>query len=312
MNIEIDYCGTGQQQSPIEIKSNSTAICRNKCNLLFYYRGSRCNIVRNNRNLYLLYDNGSYVSYNGKRFELERISFSNPGSHIIDGKSGNLECFLFHRAPDTGNLLIVSVILEINEASSPSKGFFDNWTHFIPTTDNAEATNNMSSEWNIFNVLPATKGFYVYNGSIIQPPCTEGATWVVLSTMTNISQSSYAKIIAVIGTNSRKAQPINKRTVQFNPNTQDKNNKNQSSAILCLTDKEIEERCAKIYKPGSANEKPSIFGNCKLLVAIIIILVFIFILTAVVLYKMGVFDKLANKIKPMANSSFELKGIGQN
>lgn len=141
----------------------------------------------------------------------------------------------------------------------------------------------------------------------MQPPCTEGATWIVMATMTNISQSSYAKIISVIGTNSRKAQPINKRTVQFNPNTQDKNNKNQSSAILCLTDKEIQERCAKIYKPGG--EKPSIFGDCKLLVAIIIILVFVFILTAVYLYKMGVFDKLANKIK---TSSVELKGIGQN
>lgn len=309
MSIEIDLCGNGQQQSPIEIKSNNAVICRSKCNLLFYYRGSRCNIIRNGRNLVLNYDSGSHVIYNGNIYELERISFSNPGSHIIDGTSGALECHLYHKAPDTGQILVIAILYEVNEASSPSRGFFDNWSHLIPVAQDKEVITNMSSEWNIFNSLPEIKSFFVYNGSIIQYPCTEGATWIVMSKFANISDISYKKIVSVIGDNARKVQALNNRTVLFNPNSSDKNNQNQSNPIMCMTDKELEARCAKISK--SESRKQTLFGDSKLLISIIIILVFMFVLIVVLLYKLGTFQQIVDNLKPIIKSPVEIKGIGQ-
>ena len=310
MSVEIDLCGNGQQQSPIEIKSKDAVICRNKCNLLFYYRGSKCNIIRNGRSFVLDYDNGSHVIYNGNIYELERISFSNPGSHIIDGKNGTIECHLYHKAPDTGQVLILAIIYEINEASSPSRVFFDNWTHLIPSALDKEVITNMSSEWNIFNALPEIKGFYSYNGSIIQFPCSEGATWIVMSSFSNISDASYKKIVGVIGVNARKAQRLNNRTVLFNPNSSDKNNQNQSNPIMCMTDKELEARCSKINK--NEIKKQSLFGDSKLLISIIIILLFMFVLVIVVLYKLGLFEKIIGSLKPMVVTPIEINGIGQN
>lgn len=309
MSVEIDLCGNGQQQSPIEIKSNNAVICRSKCNLLFYYRGSRCNIIRNGRSLVLDYDSGSHIIYNGSIYELERISFTNPGSHIIDGSNSALECHLYHKAPDTGQILILAILYEINEASSPSRGFFDNWTQLIPTSQDKEINTNMSSEWNIFNALPEIKSFFIYNGSIIQYPCSEGATWIVMSKFANISDVSYKKIVSVIGDNSRKVQAINNRTVLFNPNSSDKNNQNQSNPIMCMTDKELEVKCAKINKVDT--KKQSLFGDTKLLISIIIILVFMFVLIIVLLYKIGVFENIVDHLKPIIKSPIGIKGIGQ-
>jgi len=310
MSIEIDLCGNGQQQSPIDIKSNTAIICRSKCNLLFYYRGSRCNIIRNGRSLILNYDNGSYIIYNGSTYELERVSFSNPGSHIIDGTSGTLECHLYHKAPDTGQILIIAIPYEINEASSPSRLFYDNWTHLIPTTIDKEINSNMSSEWNIFNALPEIKSFYMYNGSIIQFPCSEGAIWIVMSKFANISNVSYNKIVGVIGDNARKTQALNNRTILFNPNSSDRNNQNQSNPIMCMTDKELQDRCAKMNKTNI--QRQTLFGDSKLLISIIIILVFMFVLIIVLLYKLGTFQQIIESLKPVIKSSVEIKGIGQS
>jgi carbonic anhydrase len=309
MSIEIDLCGNGQQQSPINLTSNTAVVCRSRCNLLFHYRGSRCNIVRSGRTLVLNYDTGSHIIYNGSIYELERISFTNPGSHIIDGTSGTLECHLYHKAPDTGQILIIAIPYEINESSSPSRLFYDNWTHLIPTTTDREINSNMSSEWNIFSALPEIKSFYVYNGSIIQFPCSEGATWVVMSKFANISDNSYKKIVNVIGDNARKTQALNNRTILFNPNSSDRNNQNLSNPIMCMTDKELETRCAKINRTTVRNQ--TLFGDTKLLISIIIILVFMFVLIVVLLYKLGTFHQIVESLKPIIKSPVEIKGIGQ-
>jgi uncharacterized membrane protein len=168
----------------------------------------------------------------------------------------------------------------------------------------------MSSEWNIFNALPEIKGFYSYNGSIIKFPCSEGATWIVMSSFSNISDASYKKIVGVIGENARKAQRLNNRTVLFNPNSSDKNNQNQSNPIMCMTDKELEARCSKINK--NEIKKQSLFGDSKLLISIIIILLFMFVLVIGVLYKLGIFEKIIGSLKPMVGTSIEINGIGQN
>lgn len=307
--VEINYCSKGMFQSPIEINSSQTQVCRSKCNLLFYYRGSRCNIVRSGRTLLLNYDGGSHLVYNGNIYELERISFTSPASHIIDKTKGAMECQLYHKAPDTGKILVLSIILEVNEASSPSKAFFDNWTYLIPTSQDKEVVVNMASEWNIFTTLPEIKSFFVYDGSLIQQPCTEGVVWIVMSKFANISDQSYKKILSVIGDNARQVQPTNSRAVLFNPNSSNKNNLNQSNPITCLTEAEMRDKCMKMFQ--TSENKKQTYGNPKLLMSIIIIMVFLFVLLVVVSYKFGLFEKLKDALKPVVQSAVEIKGIGQ-
>lgn len=295
---DIDQCDNGQFQSPIHIDSNNIIRCRNKCNLLFYYRGSRCNIFRDGKILYIEYDKGSHVIYNGEIYELNKISFTTPSSHRIDKTTGNMEVQLYHKAPDTGKVLILSIIYEINEASSKSKAFFDNFTYLIPKT-NGDKHINMSSEWNIFYVLPEAKGFYTYEGSLINRPCSESITWIIFSQFANISDQSYRRISEIIGSNARKIQPLNNRTISYNSNTSSTNNINQSNPIICLTDKELQIKCNAMNNRQEKIDKT--FGNAKILLSILTILSFFFIIVLVLLLKFGIIDKMITSIKNTTN-----------
>lgn len=310
MEQQTTVCTSGVSQSPIEIISQEAVLCRNKCNLLFYYRSSRCHLIRQGRSLLLDYDEGSHVIFNGDIYELEKISFTNPSSHIIDKSSGAMEMHLYHRAPDTGKILVIAIIYEVNEASSLSRVFFDNWTHLIPTTEDKEVLVTMSSEWNVFQAIPEIKSFYTYDGSLVQQPCTESITWIVFAKFANISEGSYNKIVSVIGDNARKVQSTNKRTVLFNPNSSNRTNINQSNPIFCLTDEQLRNRCAALN--GDKNKNESRYGNTKLLMSIIIILVFLFILFLCILYKFGFFKKIAESVRPAMNGKIGIKGIGNS
>jgi len=56
-------CVTGKEQSPINIISKNSKTCGITCELTFYYRNSKCNIIRLPKNIVLDYDVGSYVTY---------------------------------------------------------------------------------------------------------------------------------------------------------------------------------------------------------------------------------------------------------
>ncbi len=64
------------------------------------------------------------------------------------------------------------------------------------------------------NFLPATHGYYRFNGSLMTPPCTEGVRWVVLKDIQQASAQQIANFAALMGyTNNRPVQATNARLV---------------------------------------------------------------------------------------------------
>lgn len=285
----IDMCKSGTNQSPIQLDTKTAKTCNNKCKLLFYYRSSRCNLVRSGKYFYIDYDKGSHVVYNGEVFELEKISFTSPTSHKIDNSSGILEAHLYHKSQTSGETLIIAILYEVNEASSKSKVFFDNFINFIPRSDSS-ITINMNSDWDAFYMIPVQKSFFTYSGSLVNYPCTENVTWIVFSNFANVSDMTYRKITGIIGVNARQLQSSIKRNVLYNSNTSSRNGTNQANPILCMTEKELKERCSAISKKVENNSK--MYGDVKILISLLVIITFLFILTIVVFIKFGVFDKL--------------------
>ena len=60
----VNVCVKGNQQSPIDIKSKKAVKCGALCDLVFYYRTSKCNLINTKKNIIMDYDNGSYILYN--------------------------------------------------------------------------------------------------------------------------------------------------------------------------------------------------------------------------------------------------------
>lgn len=289
-----DTCQNGKLQAPINIRTSKTKQCEGNCELSFYYRSSICSIQNNAGNLVLDYDAGSYVNYNTLVYELDKISFTNPASNKVDGSTYPMEMFIWHKSMDIGKVLIISVFLDINDATSKSKDFFDILSNALPKNSGEERNYNTPEDWNIYNALPENKAFYLYSGSLPQAPCTENVTWIVMDSAVNISNAVFTNIKNIIGKNSRQIQRNNNRTIYYNPNNEAKNKRNYGSKLRCYTDAELRSKCKCMCKDSqTVNMYPNI--NTKLLlIAFIFLLVFLFVYIAV---QMGLFSGILGKLR---------------
>ena len=241
-----NICANGQRQSPINIKTSDIVKCNVLCDLVFYYRTSKCNIVHVDNDIILEYDSGSYVTYNSNIYELNKIAFTVPASHKIDNFSYPAEAQLYHRSTDTGELLIISVFLDVNDATSKSRMFFDMFADIIPLKSGQRSTVNTGDTWNIYHIIPEAKSFYNYKGSLPRSPCSENILWVVFDNSINCSTNFFDKLKIAIPSNARSLQNINGRTIYFNINNNDKNKRNYGDSMRCYEDKEFREQCSKL------------------------------------------------------------------
>ena len=115
---------------------------------------------------------------------------------------------------------------------------------------------------------------------------------------------TYRKITGIIGVNARQIQQLNKRDVFYNSNTSSRNGTNQANPILCMTDKELKERCSAISNKNENNTK--MYGDTKILISLLVIITFLFILTVVVFIKFGVFDKLISAFNDVMSKPIDL------
>jgi carbonic anhydrase len=74
---------------------------------------------------------------------------------------------------------------------------------------------------NAKDLLPRSRSYYQYSGSLTTPPCTEGVRWQVLKQPVQVSQSAVDKIHEIIGLfpgyagfdNNRPVRPLNDRPI---------------------------------------------------------------------------------------------------
>lgn len=289
-----NLCKDGSQQSPINIKSSIAAQCEGLCELLFYYRSSSCNMVNMGGNIILDYDAGSYVIYNTIVYELDKISFTTPSSNQVDGSSYGAEMFLYHKSTDLGKVLIVSVFLDVNDATSKSKSFFDILANTFPNTHGQEKSYNTPEDWNVYHAVPESKPFYTYTGSLLQSPCTENVTWIVMDTPVNISNAAYANLKTQTGKNTRKLQNVNGRAIYYNPNTGAKNAKNYGSKLRCYTDEELRKACRCMA--GKQDTHNSLFGIGIKTGLLLLFLITFIILVLYIGFHQGIFKGIVGKL----------------
>ena len=107
---EYALCGTGTLQSPIDIVDKDV---RNGDlpALLFNYKPSPLRIVDEGHTLQINYAPDSWVTVNGKRYELVSIEFHKPSEVKVNGKGQEMEVDLMHKDKD-GKIAIIAVQLD--------------------------------------------------------------------------------------------------------------------------------------------------------------------------------------------------------
>ena len=199
-------CGTGSLQSPIDIP-DADVRKGDIPPLLFNYKSAPLRIIDNGHTIEVMYPPGSFLTVDGKRYELVQFHFHKPSEEKVSGKGHDMVAHLVHKG-DGGKLAVVAVFLDQGNDNELIKTVWKN----LPATKGKEVVVD-SAQINALQLLPKNKDYYRYEGSLTTPPCTENVTWLVLKTPTQISGEEIARFGRIYPNNARPVQPRNDRDI---------------------------------------------------------------------------------------------------
>ena len=139
--------------------------------------------------------------------ELKQFHFHSPSEHTIAGKSYAMEMHFVHADQD-GGFLVVGVLIQEGEEHPVLNQL---WS-FMP--QNPGETSQQAVRIEETNLLPDTREYFSYSGSLTTPPCSEGVKWIVIKTPIEASARQIEIFKERVGeATNRPIQPHNARLI---------------------------------------------------------------------------------------------------
>jgi len=201
---EFAVCGTGQNQSPIDLQRVYTG---SEPRLQFDYRPSKLRIVNNGHTIQVNYDPGSFLRIDKRSYELVQFHFHLPSEHTLKGQPFDMELHLVHKNAE-GILAVVGVFLQ---RGAVSEGLQEVWEHLPGMA--GEERSYQTVMVNAADLLPGNASYFLYSGSLTTPPCSEGVRWHVMATPLEFSEAQYIAFKRLFALNARPVQPLRERFV---------------------------------------------------------------------------------------------------
>jgi carbonic anhydrase len=205
-DLKPDYsiCKTGQEQSPIDIVN---PVAEKLPPIEFHYLHSPLKLIDNGHTVQVNYAPGSYITVSEKRYELVQFHYHHPSEEAINGKHYDLVIHLVHKDAE-GHLAVVAVLFNEGASNAGIKAVVEH----IPTVKEKEIAAGATVD--ATSLLPQTRSYYTFRGSLTTPPCSEGVTWFVLQTPSTLSNSELQTLLRLYAHNARPVQPVNARKVK--------------------------------------------------------------------------------------------------
>jgi len=201
---EYQVCQFGKQQSPIDIKDAKKGSLPA---IQFDYKPAALNVVNNGHTILVNYPPGSFITVGDKKYELKQFHFHHPSEEKINGKTYDMVAHLVHADAD-GRLAVVAVLLRKGAANPMLRRIWDE----MPKEE-GPAREVAGVEVNAAALLPTSTAYYTFPGSLTTPPCSEGVTWFVLKTPSEISVQEIETFSKIYPYNARPVQPANERAI---------------------------------------------------------------------------------------------------
>jgi carbonic anhydrase len=207
LDPEWKVCSAGKEQSPIDIRGAKL----NKAlqPIEFHYLAGPVEMMNNGHTIQVNVAPGSYIVYEGVRYDLVQFHFHHPSDEVVKGKLSDMVVHLVHKSSD-GKLAVVAVRL-IENRDAPNALLSTLW----PSMPKAVGlTAKISDTVNPGGFLPADRGYWTYTGSLTAPPCTEGVKWLIFQQQMPVSREQIRAFSAVYPMNSRPLQDLHGRKIE--------------------------------------------------------------------------------------------------
>jgi len=212
---ENQLCGKGKMQSPININFDNT-VKGNLSPVVFEYRPFFLSLMDNGRTVEVIGAEGNNILVNEKQYRLVGFDFHKPSEEAFNGERAEMSVHLVHQHFD-GSKVIVAVML----SSSPKlmgaakKSWWDSVPNENPLfqviLNNAPLVKNQVASprdvaINPNQLLPVDRTYFTYMGSLTEPPCTEGVTWIVMKNPVFVSAQQVHSFGQIYNNNARPLQ----------------------------------------------------------------------------------------------------------
>jgi len=200
---EFDMCSKGRNQSPIHLAPDIHA---DLPELIFDYTNPG-NLVEVNTG-HAIQENvrpGNYILIKDDRFELKQFHFHSPSEHLVNGKAYSMETHWVHQNKK-GDYVVVGLLFQ--------EGEFNDLLNQLPSFRAARGEDPFADPVDINELVKGRSDYFLYNGSLTTPPCTEGVKWIVLKQPVIASPEQIQHYHDLLGfDNNRPIQPLNSRLI---------------------------------------------------------------------------------------------------
>lgn len=205
LSPEFEICGKGKNQSPINISSLIEAELQP---ITISYTSGTLDVINNGHSIMESFAPGSSITVDGHAYELKQVHWHTPSENHINDQSFPMEAHLVHKDKD-GNLAVIGIMYTKGQENSSIANIWSN----LPAKKD-EVSKNDKITVKPEDMLPANRDYYLFNGSLTTPPCSEGVRWLVMKNPVEASAEQVEKFHSLfqVDTN-RPLQPVNARPV---------------------------------------------------------------------------------------------------
>lgn len=206
-------CETGKRQSPINI--DMPLQTDKQETLKFRYKPSKLHVVHDGHSAQAVHEADSKVLWQGRAYPLLQFHAHAPSEHLLEGLAYPMELHLVHKHAE-GHVVVIGLLVKIG-AKNEELARAGDWIeqrlgHRLP--EKGEEISG-ALELDVSKILPKnTSHYYLYQGSLTTPPCTEGVQWIVLKEPIEVSDQQVRRFLRSYGHTARPAQPLHGREIK--------------------------------------------------------------------------------------------------
>jgi carbonic anhydrase len=211
---EFALCGSGRQQSPIDIVTGA-AIPRQGGAPGFEEarldatdrRAVPVDIVNNGHTIQVDAVGSDVLVIGNDRYVLQQFHFHTPSEHMVDGRAYPLEVHFVHQTAG-GKLAVISMMFEEGAENAALTPYWSRMPKSAgPPIDLGKGGVD------IRKILPTRLDVYRYTGSLTTPPCSQGVSWLLLKEHATASRTQIEAFRSLMRHDNRPTQPLNGRDV---------------------------------------------------------------------------------------------------
>lgn len=204
--LQADYarCASGKRQSPIDIREG---IAVDLEPIAFDYKPSNFSVIDNGHTVQVNVAAGNSIGILGRRYELLQFHFHRPSEERINGRQFDMVAHLVHKDAED-RLAVVAVLLDRGSTHPLVQTVWANLPLEKKELLPAQAMIDLNQ------LLPESRLYYTYMGSLTTPPCSEGVLWMVLKSPVQVSTQQINIFSRLYPMNARPVQPTHGRLIK--------------------------------------------------------------------------------------------------